>query len=99
MGLALLEDILLPVLVYLWRDERSLYLRRQSELWKFGEDQLDNCIMYLISLQQSHLPARTASYRSELKQQTGIHGKILFWRNHNVTVCISLNLYDISGRK
>ena len=67
-GLALLEDTLLPVLVYLWRDERSLYLRRQSELWKFGEDQPDNCIMYLISLQQSHLPVLTASYRSELKQ-------------------------------
>ena len=68
MGLVLLEDTLLPVLVYLWRDERSLYLRRQAELWKFGEDQLDNCIMYLMYLQQSHLPALTASYRSELLQ-------------------------------
>ena len=35
-GLALLEDTLTPILVYLWRDERNIFLRRQSELWKFG---------------------------------------------------------------
>ena len=36
-GLALLEDTLTPILVYLWRDDRNLFLRRQSELWKFGK--------------------------------------------------------------
>ena len=35
-GLALLEDALTPIFVYLWRDERNIFLRRQSELWKFG---------------------------------------------------------------
>ena len=36
-SLALLEDTLRPILVYLWRDERNIFLRRQSELWKFGK--------------------------------------------------------------
>ena len=36
-GLALLEDALTPIFVYLWRDERNIFLRRQSELWKFGK--------------------------------------------------------------
>ena len=36
-GLARLGDTLSPVLVYLWRDDRNLFLRRQAELWKFGK--------------------------------------------------------------
>ena len=43
-GLVRLEDILSPILVYLWRDERNIFLRRQAELWKFGkENQLCSC--------------------------------------------------------
>ena len=32
----LIEDTLVPLFVYLWRDERNLYLRRQSSVVKFG---------------------------------------------------------------
>lgn len=32
----LIEDTLVPLFVYLWRDERNLFLRRQSSVVKFG---------------------------------------------------------------
>ena len=32
----LLEDTLVPLLVYLWRDERNMFLRRQRSVVKFG---------------------------------------------------------------
>ena len=35
-AIVLIEDTLVPLFVYLWRDERNLYLRRQSSVVKFG---------------------------------------------------------------
>ena len=32
----LIEDTLVPLLVYLWRDERNMFLRRQRSVVKFG---------------------------------------------------------------
>ena len=32
----LIQDTLVPLFVYLWRDERNLYLRRQRSVVKFG---------------------------------------------------------------
>ena len=37
-GLVLVEETLVPLLIFLWRDEMSLYLRRQSDVWKFGKN-------------------------------------------------------------
>jgi hypothetical protein len=34
-GLVLMQDTLVPLFVYLWRDMKSLYLRRQSTVFKF----------------------------------------------------------------
>ena len=34
-GMALLEDTLVPIFIYLWRDTKSLFLRRQSKVFKF----------------------------------------------------------------
>ena len=44
-GLALLEDTLRPIVVYLWRDERNIFLRREAELWKFGKKHITGRII------------------------------------------------------
>ena len=53
-GLVLLEDTLVPLLVFLWRDEMSLYLRRQSDVWKFGKNQSEKNISLISPLSSRH---------------------------------------------